>query len=196
MADVMEIPSLGQLEEELARVKKKKRRSRAFSTAVFAVITLLAACILAAALWLPLLQVYGSAMAPTCQRGDVLAALRTEEYGCGDIVAFYHNNTIQVRRLIAGPGSRVEIDEEGRITVDGVLLEEPWLTDTALGQCDLEMPYQVPDGCWFVLGDNRAESIDSRSSVLGCVSRDRIIGRILLRVWPLETFGLLEPGEP
>ena len=185
MADMREIPSLDQLEAELRRVRQKKRRRSVAVTIIFGTVTLLAACVLAASLWLPILEVYGTSMEPTYQKGDHLVALRTEDWGCGDVIAFYHNNTVQIRRLIAGPGDLVEIDDRCIVSVNGTLLPEPYLTAAAPGQCDLEFPCQVPEGCWFVLGDNRSESIDSRSSVVGFVTRDRIIGRILFRLWPI-----------
>lgn len=191
MENRIEIPSVEDLEKELQRVKAKKHRRGRIGGALCILATLVAAAVLAVNLWLPIVRVYGSAMEPTLHRGDCLLAMAGREYECGDVIAFYHNNTIQVRRIIAGPGSWVEIDENGAVTVDGEPLEELYPGQNALGQCDLAMPYQVPDGCCFVLGDNRAESIDSRSSVMGCVSEDRIIGRILFRVWPLENFGAI-----
>ena len=186
MADMREIPSLDQLEAELSRVRQEKRRRSRIATVLFGSITLLAACILAAALWLPILEVYGTAMEPTFQKGDFLVVLRTEDYSPGDGVAFYHNNTIQIRRLIAGPGSIVEMDSQGIVSVNGTALPESYISTPDPGQCDLEFPCRVPEGCWFVMGDNRVDSIDSRSSVVGFVTQDRIIGRVLFRLWPLR----------
>lgn len=191
MEQTTQLPALEVLEAELHRLQTKRRRGRRFAGLLCAVATLLAALVLAAALWMPILQVYGTAMEPLFRSGDILVAVPAEEYRPGDVVAFYHNNTIQVRRIIAGPGTLVQLDSDGRVLVDGTVLNEPYLTGAALGQCDIPLPYTVPDGCWFVIGDNRAESVDSRSSVMGCVSGDRIIGRIFFRLWPLEGFGLL-----
>lgn len=191
MENRIEIPPVEDLEKELQRVKAAKRRNGRIGGALCVLATLVAAAVLAVTLWLPIVRVYGSAMEPALHRGDCLVAMAGREYQCGDVIAFYHNNTIQVRRIAAGPGSWVQIDENGVITVDGVTLEELYPGQNAPGQCDLTMPYQVPDGCYFVLGDNRAESIDSRSSVMGCVSEDRIIGRILFRVWPLDSLGTI-----
>lgn len=191
MEQTTQIPSLEVLEAELHRLQRKQRRGRRFAGFLCAVATLLAALVLAAALWMPILQVYGTAMEPLFRPGDILVAVPAEEYRPGDVVAFYHNNTIQVRRIIAGPGTLVQLDSDGRVLVDGTVLDEPYLAGAALGQCDISLPYTVPDGSFFVMGDNRAESVDSRSSIMGCVSEERIIGKIVFRIWPLEDFGLI-----
>lgn len=195
MDNKLEIPSLEELEQELLRSRRSQRRKNGFAGSLCILATLVAAAILVGTLFLPVVQVYGTAMTPTFSPDDVLLAVPAREYAPGDLIAFYHNNTIQIRRIIAGPGSMVELDVWGNVTVDSAVFPLPTGAEAAPGQCDITLPYRVPDGCFFVIGDNRADSIDSRSSVMGCVGADRIIGKILLRVFPAERFGLISNGN-
>lgn len=175
--------------ENALNQETKKRLGNGPRIALYILATLAALAVLAAAVFAPFIRVYGNSMAPTLEAGDVVVCAKTGAYQCGDVVAFTHNGKTLVRRIIAGPGNWVSIGEDGSVTVDGVALEEPYLAEYAFGQCDLEFPYQVPDGQYFVLGDDRADAVDSRSSVVGCVAEDQIQGEILFRVWPLAGFG-------
>jgi signal peptidase I len=150
-----------------------------------------AAAVLIAVLVLPVLQISGSSMTDTLQDGDVVVSISTTDYQTGDIIAFYYNNNILVKRVIATAGDWVDIDEEGNVYVNGDLLDEPYVTEKALGDCNIDLPYQVPDGRCFVMGDHRATSIDSRNTAVGCVSSDMMVGKILFRVWPLSDIGTL-----
>ena len=145
-----------------------------------------------ATLLLPVLQIYGTSMTPTLHDGDIVLSVKTGKLEQGDIVAFYYNNKILVKRVIAGPGQWVDIDEEGNVYVDGELLDEPYLDDKALGSCNIQLPYQVPDGRWFVMGDHRSVSVDSRDRAVGCVSEEQIVGRLTFRVWPLNRASSLQ----
>ena len=130
-------------------------------------------------------------MTPTLSDGDIVVSVKGGEYSRGDVVAFWFNSKILVKRVVALPGEWVDIDEDGTVSVNGKPLEEPYLTEKALGECDLELPYQVPDGRLFVMGDHRSTSLDSRSSAVGCVSEEMLVGRLVFRVWPLEGFGTI-----
>lgn len=174
-----------------AAPRRKGRRTSALRGTLCTLITVAALAVLVATLWLPMLRIYGRSMAPTLRPGDILLAVRTSDPGPGDIVAFSCNNKILVKRVIGGPGDWIDMDADGTVYVNAVRLAEPYLTEMALGDCNIELPYQVPDGRFFVMGDHRSTSIDSRNTAVGCVSREQIMGKIILRVWPLERMGIL-----
>ncbi|MFR0839643.1 MAG: signal peptidase I [Neglectibacter timonensis] len=156
---------------------------------IYTLITVAAIAVLVATLWLPVLQIYGSSMTPTLQDGEIIFSVKTADLEPGDIVAFYYNNKILVKRVICGPGDWVNIDEDGTVYVNEVRLKEPYLAEKALGDCNIELPYQVPDGKIFVMGDHRSTSVDSRNTAVGCVAQEQIVGKIIFRIWPLNRLG-------
>lgn len=184
-----EKPSTQQLEDELKRIKYKKRYRSVLRSTIYALITVAAVAILVATLWLPVLQIYGSSMTPTLQDGEIIFSVKTSDFKLGEIIAFYYNNKILIKRVICGPGDWIDIDEDGTVYVNEVKLDEPYVKEKAFGDCNIELPFQVPEGKFFVMGDLRDTSIDSRNTAVGCVSEEQIVGKIIFRVWPLERIG-------
>lgn len=187
-----QLPPIQDVRAELQRERYKRRYASVFSSTVSTLIVVAAVAVLVATLWLPVLRIYGSSMSPTLQDGEVIFSLKTAEPEPGDVIAFYYNNKILVKRVIGKPGDWIDITGDGIVYVNEIRLDEPYVAEPALGECDLTFPYQVPDGKWFVLGDHRATSVDSRSSVVGCVSQEQVVGKILFRVWPLNRLGAVD----
>ena len=183
------LPSSEQLEAELNWERNKKSSNGLLRNTIFALITVAAAAVLVATLFLPILQIYGTSMTPTLTEGEVVVSFKRSDFGRGDVISFYYNNKILVKRVIAFEGDFINIKDDGTVLVNNKEIDEPYLTEKAFGECDLKLPYQVPAGKIFVLGDHRETSIDSRSSVMGCVSEEQIVGKIVFRVWPLDRFG-------
>ena len=184
-----EMPSSALVEQELNREKSRRGFSRAIRNIIFALITVAAIAVLVAVLWLPVLRIYGSSMTPTLGEGDIVLSVKGSSFKTGDVVAFYFNNKILVKRVIAQSGDWVDIDVDGNVTVNGYMIDEPYVSEKAFGECNLDLPYQVPESRVFVMGDHRSTSVDSRNSAIGCVSEEQVVGKIVFRVWPLKSFG-------
>lgn len=187
-----EKPTVEQLEAALHSAKKSGSYHRALRSTIYALLVVAAVAILVATLVMPILQISGSSMTPVIGDGEIAAVLKTDKLERGDIIAFYYNNKVLVKRVIAFPGERVYIDTNGKVFINGAELEEPYLKEWAKGNCDIDMPYQVPEGRYFVLGDHRSTSADSRSKVIGPVSQEQVLGKVVLRIWPLKRFGLIK----
>lgn len=185
------VPPVSELKKELARERYKLRYRSVLKSTVGTLVVVAAIAVLIAMLVMPVLEIYGSSMSPTLREGQVVAAVRSPKYEQGDMVAFYIGNKLLVKRIIAGPGDLVEISEEGIVKVNGATLQEPYVRQPALGECDIAMPFRVPNGQYFLMGDHRETSIDSRNSAVGCIGEDQILGKLFFRVWPFEEIGAL-----
>lgn len=185
------MPSTEAIEQELKRVRYNERYVKTFRSTVNILITVAAIAVLIATLLLPVLQIYGASMTPTLYDGELVVSVKTSEMEKGDVIAFYYNNKILVKRVIASAGEWVELDEEGNLYINGKLQDEPYIEEKALGECDIEMPYQVPEGRIFVMGDHRSVSVDSRSSSVGCVAEEQIVGKLVFKIWLLKNIGKL-----
>ena len=187
----LEQPTLEEIEQELSRVKYKGRFGSALRGTLYALTVVAAVAVLIATLWMPVLQITGTSMEPNLVNGEIVLSVKDNSFETGEIAAFYYNNKILVKRVIASAGSWVDIDLDGNVFVNGIQLDEPYLKEKALGECNIELPYQVPDGKLFVMGDDREISLDSRATAVGCVSQEQILGRVVFRIWPFSQFGAI-----
>ena len=185
------IPTTAEVEAERERLAYRSRYARVLRSTIYALLVVAAVAVLLATLFLPVLQVSGDSMNPTLQDRDIIVLVKTDQMKTGDLCGFYWQNKLLLKRIIGLPGDIITLDEDGVVTVNGEVLDEPYVDELALGECDIKFPYQVPENRYFVLGDHRATSIDSRSSVIGCVEKSQIVGKVFLRVWPLSSFSLI-----
>ncbi len=181
-------PKVEELEKELKRERYKRRFMKLLRSTVSALIVVAAVAALIATLVFPVLQIAGNSMEPSLTEGDLVLLVKTDKLETGDLCAFYYSNKILIKRIIAVPGDYLWIDPDGTVFLNGDELSEPYVSKKALGECDIEFPYQVPENSYFMMGDHRETSIDSRSSTIGCVSEDQIVGKIWCRIWPLLDF--------
>lgn len=186
------VPDIGLLEAELRREQKKNRIIRVLRKTANTLMLAAAVSVLVATLLTPVLRILGHSMTPTLTEGQFVVSVKGSSFQQGDLVSFYIGNNLLVKRVIALPGDWVDIKADGTVLINGVELKEPYISEKAFGLCDLELPYQVPESKYFLMGDDRDISKDSRSSVIGCVARDQIVGKIVLRIWPLVEFGLVQ----
>lgn len=189
---ISSVPTLEQLEKELKRQKYQKQYGKVMRNTIYMLITVAAVAVLIATLWLPVFQIYGSSMTPTLMDGSIVVSVKTSDLKTGDIIAFYYNNKILVKRVIAQSGEWVEIEDDGTVYINNTEIYEPYVDEKALGDCNIEFPYQVPDSRIFVMGDHRSVSIDSRNTAVGCVAEEQIVGKLVFCIWPLESFGKIE----
>ena len=187
----IQMPSADELSKELKRVNYRSRFRKLLRSTIYTLIVVSAVAVLVAVLFMPVLRIYGNSMTPTLNEGEIVVSIKGADVKQGDVIGFYYGSKLLIKRCIALEHQWVDIDKDGNVYVDGELLEEPYLTEKAFGECNLELPYQVPDGCIFVMGDKRETSIDSRNTAVGCIDTEDIVGKIIFRVWPLSEFGLL-----
>ncbi|HEM3203969.1 TPA: signal peptidase I [Streptococcus suis 8830] len=169
---ISDLPSISIMSEELDKIRYKERYLETLKNTIFTLVTVAALAVLIAMLWLPVLHIYGSSMSPTLEAGDMVATVKTNILSTGDMVAFYYNNKVLVKRVVATSGQWVNIDEQGNVYANGKTLDEPYVKDKAYGQTDIKLPYQVPEGQYFVMGDHRSVSIDSRNTAIGSIGEE------------------------
>ena len=180
------LPTKNQVETERKRYRRQKAYNKALRGTVYVLTIVAAVAVLIATLILPVLQIEGPSMEPTLSNGDIVLLMKTTRFERGDLCAFTWNNKLLVKRVIGLPGDWIEIDTDGTVYLNGDKLDEPYVQQMALGECDLEFPFQVPQEQYFVIGDMRESSIDSRNSLIGCILKDQIVGKVFFRVWPFK----------
>ena len=185
------VPTLNEIQTERKRIRRKDYYRQALRGTVSVLVVVAAVAVLIATLFLPILQISGDSMSPTLEHDEIVVLLKTKKFERGDLIGFYYQGKILLKRVIALPEDEVAIDADGNVYINGELLEEPYVTDKGLGDCDLEFPYKVPGTSYFVMGDRRSNSVDSRNSVVGAIPQEDIIGKIFIRVWPFSRFGFV-----
>lgn len=177
------LPSATETKAEKQRIARKENTRRTVFTTIGILIVVAAIAVLLSTFIFSVIQVSGDSMEPTLSDGDVLVLINSHDYSSGDLCCISWQNKLLIKRVIGLPGDSVSIDEQGNVYVNDVLLDEPYIDSKSLGNCDITFPYQVPEGKLFVLGDKRSSSIDSRSSMVGCVDNDQITGKYLFKIW-------------
>ena len=186
---ITEVADVDLLKQELARERYKRRYRNVLRSTVFTMTVVAAIAVLVATIFMPVLRIYGKSMTPTLNEGEIVVSVKGSDFSRGSVVGLYVGNKLLVKRVIAGPGQWVNIARDGTVTVDGKELKEPYLTEKAYGDVNIDLPYQVPDGRYFVMGDHRSTSQDSRNLTVGCIAEEQIVGRIVFRIWPLKRLG-------
>ena len=181
-----------EVKEELGRLKERERYLKKIQKTLSILVVVAAISVLMATLWMPVLKIYGSSMDPTLENGQIVVSIKTKKLKSGDVVAFWQGNKLLVKRVIASPGQKVDIDVNGKVFVDGKAISESYLDSESLGNTDIDFPHQVEESRWFCMGDNRESSIDSRSAVIGDISKEQIEGKVLFSVWPLNKIGIVK----
>lgn len=185
------VPTLDEIQRERKRIRRKEYYKQALRGTISVLVVVAAVAVLIATLFLPILQISGDSMSPTLEHDEIVVLLKTKKFERGDLIGFYYQGKILLKRVIALPEDEVAIDADGNVYVNGELLEEPYVTDKGLGDCDLEFPYKVPGTSYFVMGDCRSNSVDSRNSAVGAISQEDIIGKVFIRVWPFSRIGFM-----
>ena len=185
----VDAPSFSELNKEQQRLRTRKTYQRAFFKTVGVLCVVAAISVLLTALWMPVLQIYGSSMSPTLEPSDLVLSVKNEKLETGDVVAFYQGNKLLIKRVIATSGQWVDISNDGVVTVDGQVLDESYIKELSLGNYDIELPHQVKEAHYFIMGDNRDTSLDSRANTIGDIAEEQIEGKVVFRVWPLNKFG-------
>jgi signal peptidase I len=184
---IRSLPTKEQVERERKRYRRQKAYNKALGGTIYVLTIVAAVAVLIATLVLPVLQIEGKSMEPTLVNGDIVLLTKTVNFGRGELCGFSWNNKLLIKRVIGIPGDWIEIDTDGTVYLNGERLDEPYAEQLAVGECDLEFPFQVPQEQYFVLGDMRESSIDSRNTLIGCVEKDQIVGKVFFRIWPFKT---------
>lgn len=189
--EVIDFPTSQQLSAAISRIKYRRNYKKILFGTIASLVVVAAVAVLISTLFLPILRVTGTSMTPTLQNDQFVICSKGADFKSGDIIAFYYNNKILLKRVIGSAGDIIDISDDGTVYKNGQMLNEPYINEKSLGTCDIELPYQVPDNRIFVMGDHRLTSVDSRTSTVGCIADEYIIGKVIFRIWPPESMGIL-----
>ena len=192
ISNLKNIPTEQEIKTEIKRLEYREKYFRTLKSTFLTIISVIAAFFLISTLVLPVFRTYGDAMQPTLKEGQLVVTLRTTKVKSGDLICFYYNNKVLIKRVIAVGGDTVNIDWHGNVSVNYVKLDEPYITEKAFGECNVSLPFKVPLSKVFVMGDNRSASVDSRHTEVGCISQEQIIGKLILRIWPLGDISVVK----
>ena len=192
ISNLKNIPTEQEIKTEIKRLEYREKYFRTLKSTFLTIISVIAAFFLISTLVLPVFRTYGDAMQPTLKEGQLVVTLRTTKVKSGDLICFYYNNKVLIKRVIAVGGDTVNIDWHGNVSVNDVKLDEPYITEKAFGECNVSLPFKVPLSKAFVMGDNRSASVDSRHTEVGCISQEQIIGKLILRIWPLGDISVVK----
>lgn len=181
------LPTKKQVETERKRYRRQRAYNKALGGTLYVLTIVAAVAVLIATLVIPVLQIEGTSMAPTLVNGDIVLLTKNTSFERGELCGFSWNNKLLIKRVIGIPGDWIEMDTDGTVYRNGEKLDEPYAEQLAVGECDLEFPFQVPQEQYFVLGDMRESSIDSRNTLIGCVAKEQIVGKVFFRVWPFKS---------
>lgn len=193
--DYTNFPSSEQIETAILKTKYSQKYKKVLKSTLSSLIVVAAVAVLIATLMLPVLQIQGSSMEPTLNDEEIVVLIKTSKLKRGQLCCFSYQNKLLIKRIIGVPGDSITINEEGFVYVNDVLLDEPYILDRALGECDIDFPVHVSENQYFILGDHRSTSIDSRSSAVGLVNSEQIVGKIFFRIWPFESMGSIKYQE-
>lgn len=188
---IKDLPTAEQLYDEMNRIRHRKEYLKVLRSTIASLMVVAAIAVLISMLFLPVLRVTGTSMTPTLQNDELVICRKWGDFKQGDVIAFYYNNKILLKRVVGVSGDIIDISEDGTVYVNGEELDEPYLNEKAFGECDIDLPYQVPDERVFVMGDHRSTSVDSRSTSVGCVANESIVGEVMLRIWPFKQIGTI-----
>ena len=185
----MERPTTQEFKKEYSRLRKKQEFHQGLGRVIRILVVVAAISIIIATVFFSIMQVRGSSMSPTMEENEIIIVNRYSDVKKGDLIAFYYNNKVLLKRVIGISGDMVDMDDEGNVYVNNEKIEEEYLEEKDYGTPDITFPYQVPDGRYFVMGDHRSVSIDSRYQIIGTVSSEQLIGKVKFRIWPITRFG-------
>lgn len=188
-----EIINLEKIKEDYKTRKNREKFFYELKKTIGFFLVIISVGIIISSFWVRVLTIYGTSMSPNLTAKDTVVAFKKDQYKSGDVIAFYYNNKVLVKRVIATSGDWVNISNNGNVIINDKEIKEKYLlkSSKSIGKTDIKLPYQVPENKIFVMGDHRSVSIDSRNKIIGSIGKEQIIGKIKFIIWPLSRFDIL-----